>query len=122
MRRFAALVAAAGLVLGACGSDERSFTAEGFVDEVNSHGAKLELGAPLDTTQEDAELYEVAIPQGGGTLKVTDSADAAREEHTRCDEAGLFCYRAANVVLIFEPDTTPQSLANVADAFKALQE
>ena len=132
--RICALVAAGGLALAACGSDERSFTAEEFIDEANAHGAGLELGAPLETTQADAELYQVtaeggeeAAPElehahGGGSMKLTADAEAAEAEHARCESAvSLFCYRAANVVLIFEQDSEPEALAQVAEAIKAMQ-
>ena len=123
MGTFATVAAAVASVvaLGACGSGPR-FDAEGFVDEANSHGAGLKLGAPLDSSQADTELYEVSIEGGGGTLTVLDTEEDAEAEHARCDRAGLFCYRAANVVLLFEPDTTPEALAKVAAAFKAMQE
>jgi hypothetical protein len=34
----------------------------------------------------------------------------------------LFCYRAANVVLIFEQDAEPEALSEVAGALRALEE
>ena len=108
--------------MAGCGSSGGEFEAEEFIDRVNEHGAGLELGPPLDSTKEGAELHEVAVEDGsGGTLTVLSSDEEAEAEHARCDQAGLFCYRAANVVLLFEPETTPQALAKIAKAFKALQ-
>jgi hypothetical protein len=132
-----ALVAAIGLALAACGSGDRSFSAEEFVEEANSHGAGIELGAPLETTEPGAELYALTLEEkgeegdepelghehGGGSLKVAADGEAAEAEYARCEEAAtLLCYRAANVVVIIQPDAQPESLARVAAAFRALQE
>jgi hypothetical protein len=130
-----ALVAAAALTAAGCGSGEREFSAEEFVEEANAHGAALELGAPLDTPQEGAELYEVVFGEPhageaghgleaphGGTLRVTSDADAGEAEYARCEKtASLFCYRASNVVLVFDEEAEPDSLAQVAAALKAMQ-
>jgi len=130
-----AVIALAALLGAGCGSSGGEFEAQEFIDRVNEHGAGLELGAPLDSTKPGAELHEVNLApedgeagepelgaeHGGGTLTVLDSEEEAAAEHARCDEAGLFCYRADNVVLLFEPEVSAQSLAKVASAFKALQ-
>jgi hypothetical protein len=133
-----ALIAAAALAGAGCGSGGGDFSAEGFVEEANSHGAGLELGAPLAAVDADSELYEVSVqepqgtkpgedelldPQGGGTLRVTDGADAGEAEYARCEKAGsLFCYRAENVVMIFDEDSEPDSLAQVAQALTAMED
>ena len=136
---FAAL-ALFGLALAACGSGERTFSAEEFVEEANAHGASLELGEPLSTSESDDELYSLtieepashedaeAVPEighehGGGSLRVTDSVEDAEAEVERCEQAvSLFCYRAANIVLIFEQDAEPEALSEVAGALRALEE
>lgn len=135
-----AAVALAALALAACGSGERTFGAEEFIDEANAHGASLELGEPLSTSDADVELYAVTIEEpeevhdsggepvighehGGGSLRVTDSVEDAEAEVERCEQAvSLFCYRAANVVLIFEQDAEPEALSEVAAALRALEE
>jgi hypothetical protein len=137
-----ALFALAVLLAGGCGSDEREFSAEEFVEEANSHGAGLELGEALETT-DDAELYAVTVEHaeaeeeehaeaeepeaghahGGGSLKVAEDAAAAEAEYARCEETRLlFCYRAANVALVFQPDAEPDALGQVANALKAMQD
>jgi hypothetical protein len=119
---FAVALLALAAPIAGCGSGGREFDAQEFVEEVNAHGAELELGRQLDSANGDARLYEVNLGDGGGgTLTVLDSEEDAEAEHARCDRSGLFCYRAANVVLLFEPETTPESLAKIAKAFKALQ-
>ena len=130
-------LACAASALAACGSGERAFSAQEFVDEANAHGANLVLGEPLSTTG-TAELYALRVEapasgsdatdlpspgeeSGSGSLRVEDSSAAAEDEYRRCDEAGLFCYRAANVVLVFEADADPDSLADLARAIRALR-
>jgi hypothetical protein len=135
-----AAVALLGLALPGCGSGERSFSAEEFVAEANAHGANLELGEPLSTSEADVELYSLTIVEppggeeigkgpaiehehGGGSLRVTDTVDEAEAEVSRCEQAvSLFCYRAANVVLIFEQDAEPEALSEVVGALRALEE
>jgi hypothetical protein len=135
--RLAAIACFAAAALTACGSDERTFTAQEFVDEANAHGTRLTLGEPLPTDEPGTALYGVtiegpgaehpgaapAIPEegGGGSLRVEETAEAAEAEYARCDQAGLLCYRAANVVLVFEQDVDPESLAALARAIRALE-
>jgi len=114
------LLALAALTAAACGSGGREFDAGEFVEEANSHGAGLELGAPLDSSQPDTELYEVRSEGGGGTLAVMESEESAEAEYARCeDTVSLFCYRAANVALYFE-EAQPDALGRVAAALKAM--
>jgi hypothetical protein len=139
-----ALLALAMPLAAGCASDEREFGAEEFIEEANSHGAGLELGPPLDTTEGDAELYEVTVEtaegeeaaegeeehpeselghsHGGGSLKVLEDAGAAETEYARCEEtASLFCYRAANIALVFDAEASPDDLGRVAVALEAMQ-
>jgi hypothetical protein len=122
--------------LAACG--ERSFEAEEFVDEANSHGAGLELGEPLTTTEPESEVYalrlaEPAVEQGeefgvvdehahgGGSLTVTEDEDGALEEYRRCESAAsLLCYRAANVVVVFEESLPPEDRSRLDAALRSL--
>jgi hypothetical protein len=127
-----ALVALAAVIVGCRGGQE--FSAEEFVEEANSHGAGLELGAPLDSSREGTELYEVTVEpaagaepalgeqHGGGTITVTDDAADAEAEHARCEgTVSLFCYRAENIVLFFDEEASPETLGRVAEALKAMQ-
>jgi hypothetical protein len=130
---LAALVLAAA---GGCGGDERTFTAPEFVAEANRNGAPLELGAPL-TVAGDDEVYGLAVMErragdretaeeggehGGGSLRITEDAASAQDEHARCESAAsLICYRAANVVLILEPGVPARDLARVAAAIRAME-
>lgn len=128
---------AAALANAACG--ERSFTAEEFIDEANAHGVEIALGESLSDEEGGAELYaitledeaaaagpagEIGIGQdhGGGSLRIEQDTEAAQAEYARCEQAGLFCYRAANVVLVFEADAEPDALAELATALRAIQD
>lgn len=132
--------------LGAgCGDDgEATFTAREFVAEANRNGAGLELGEPVQASGAEDEIYGLAVermgersaqghdegPAGtsgespehsGGSLRVTESDAAAQEEHARCESAAtLLCYRAANIVVIFEPEVPRSDLARLANALRAM--
>jgi len=132
----ATLCLAATSTLTGCG--ERSFTAEEFVDEANANGVALTLGEPLSTEQGGTQLYSVTISEptggdppsgnteigeshGGGSLRVEDDSEAAEAEYTRCEQSLLFCFRAANVVLIVE-DAEPETLARLTAALRAIED
>jgi hypothetical protein len=128
-----ALIALGAPIAGGCGGGQE-FTAEEFVEEANSRGAGLGLGAPLDSSREGAELYDVTLQPAegaepalgeqhtGGTITVTDDVAEGEAEYARCEESvSLFCYRAANIVLFFDEEASPDTLARVAQALKAMQ-
>jgi hypothetical protein len=100
-----------------CGSDH-TFTADEFADEVNAEGVEMRLGRQLHSG-EGKDLYEMTLPAlpgtpppapgtegergGSGTLYVFDDVDGAEEELAACrNSGGLVCYRASNVVVLFE--------------------
>ena len=107
-------------LLGACGSGERAFTAEQFVDAINEEGAGVALGPVISTNPDDAAVHSISFTEatadvgspgagssdadrGSGTLLIVDDAGTARDEFDRCEGAPeLTCFRAANAVLRFE--------------------
>jgi hypothetical protein len=120
VRKYAALIPLlllallAGSLAAGC-SEERTFTAEEFVEEVNAQGVEMHLGEELSTTESGAELHAVeleplvgapAIPgEGppGGSLAVYDDTADAEDRLDECKAAAdLLCYQAANVVVILE--------------------
>jgi hypothetical protein len=131
----ASAVCAAALAIASCGSGERTFSAQEFVDAANANGAGLTLGEPLGGEQAGAQIYALRVEAepasgrapalgqeaGSGSLRVEESSDAAEDEYARCDRAGLFCYRAANVVLVFEADVDPSSLVDLVRAIRELK-
>jgi hypothetical protein len=112
------------LALAACGSDDRSFSAEEFVEQAEANGMTLKLGESLTTDQEDLELFALRLAGGGtGTLAIADDADAGLAEYERCESAAsLFCFRAANAVLVFDSEVPNQDLARVEAAVRAMAE
>ncbi len=102
-------------LLGGCGG-EKQFTAAGFIDAMNDHGAALALGPVLTTNPDGIEVHSVeltatapsATGEGSGadpvsgeaTLLVFDGSGDAEDEFARCESGpALTCYRAANAVL-----------------------
>lgn len=132
-----ALALCVALSATACGSGERTYEADEFVEAANAEGAALSLGDSLTsddggndvralTLSEDQDPPDRSPPpgdqhaHGGGSLTVTESAAEAREEYQRCEGAvSLLCYRAANVVAIFE-GLTPAERRRLDSAFSAL--
>lgn len=103
-----------GLASG-CGSGERNFDAEGFLEEINAQGGELELGPVLTTRDDGLDVHVIKFAgdltdsqlhspdSGSGTMIVMGDTEAAEQEFARCDSASaLTCFRAANVVLRFE--------------------
>lgn len=135
----ACLVAFAALAsLVACGSGERTFTVKEFVDAINDEGAGVSLGTVIATNPDGVDVYSITLTEattdvgapaieapdslhGSGTLLLVDSADDARDEFSRCEEApALTCFRAANAVLRFE-DMDGADQARIATSLEALQ-
>lgn len=129
---FAAFLALAG---AGCGG-ERTFTPQGFIDDMNGHGAALALGDVLTTNPDGIDVWAVSLtnlaPSATGegatpevaptaaTLLVFADADAARTEFDRCDGApSLTCFRAANAVLRVE-DIEPSDQARLTTAIEAI--
>jgi hypothetical protein len=113
-RRYGiAALAAFALALGGCGEDKK-FDAQGFVEDVNAEGVKLQLGEPLITSDEGQEVYAIELepltdlpdearPHSEGSLSVFDEDSAAEAEIETCRaSADLLCYRASNVVVVLE--------------------
>lgn len=104
-----------GSLTTACGSGERTFDTEGFLEEINAQGAQLELGPVLTTRSDGVDIHVLGFSggspdsqlhssdTGSATMLVMDDSAAAQEEFDRCNSsATLTCFRAANVVLRFE--------------------
>jgi hypothetical protein len=117
-----------GLALGGCLGCGKTFSAEGFVDEANSHGAGIELGRELPAGQSGKKTYAVELSRkpgdpvlpgttesAGGSMTVFSDSDAAEKATEACEVAGdLLCYQAGNVGLVFEggaPDIAQTRLA-----------
>jgi hypothetical protein len=124
---------AAWALAGCGGEDERTFDAESFVAAANQHNAGLVLDAPLDSTREELEIYELrfagagAAPEeavdahGGGTLVVAASDEEALAEYERCERsATLICFRAANVAIYLEGALAPADIERLQAALQSM--
>ena len=117
--RKSRLVAGAVLALlaASCGGEEKTFSAEEFVDEMNESGVEMTLGQELFTDQEGKEIFEVeleplpgaptpkegALPDPHGSMSVYEEASDADEGYGNCQRsADLLCYQASNVVIVLE--------------------
>jgi hypothetical protein len=130
-----ALVSAIAILLATACGDERSFEPEEFVQEANAEGAGLILGEPLTSIEEGVDVYSISFEEepgereapgehghSGGSMIVTGSAEAAKEEYARCEQTvTLVCYRAANVVLFFDTERGDEHVAKVDSAIRALE-
>jgi hypothetical protein len=131
------LAGLAALPLVACGSEttQRGFTADGFVEAANQHGADLVLGDPLPYQQTDAELWGVTFAEhgpeaadhtghehahGSGTLAVFPGVSAALADYEKCQAGGLQCYRADNVSIAFLNAADRSDLQRLSTAFESL--
>lgn len=112
------------VVTGCGGSDaEMTFDAEGFIEAANGEGAGLELGEQLLNEQEGVQVRSVRLGKDSdGSLTVATGTEGATAEYRRCEAAvSLLCYRAANVVLIFEDGLAPPDAARLEAAIRALE-
>jgi hypothetical protein len=131
----ATAVTALALAGGCGGSQERYFTAQDFVDQMNQNGASLRLGRVISEGGEDGDVSAVKIqgtapsatgegaklkPSGAATVLVLGDAEAASDEYDRCaDSPGLTCFRAANVLLRVE-HIQPTDQAELTTAVEAM--
>jgi hypothetical protein len=110
---------AAALTAGCGGAS--NLTATDFINGVNEEGVEIKLGEELSRTG-GRELYAVQLVQlpghpepapgteeheheqpGSGTLYIFDDSGAAEQQMDACrGSAGLTCYRAQNMVVLFE--------------------
>jgi hypothetical protein len=109
------------VALAGCGS-EKTFTASEFVDQVNEQGVSLELGRQLPSGGDADAVYAVTLPplrgeprpapdaEGSGrgpngTLYAFGDSGAAGDQLDACRASGgLLCFRAANIVVVFDQE------------------
>lgn len=120
-------------MLAGCGSGERTFTPEEFVEAIDEHGGELELGSVLTTREDGIDVHVVRFADGpddqlhgaengDATMLVLESSGSAEDEFERCEGAPLLtCFRAANVVLRFE-DMNAADRARIVAAVGALSD
>jgi hypothetical protein len=131
-----ALLALAAALVAGCRS-EQTLTASEFIDRVNAEGVSIELGRKLTTGGSAEELYAVSLPPlpgepepppgseaepgASGSLYVFDDRGGAEEQLKACRaSAGLICYRAANIVVVLDEESSPLAAQRLAVAIRRL--
>jgi hypothetical protein len=130
-------LAVAALAVASCGS-EKTFTASEFVDQINEQGVSLELGRQLPAGSDAEAVYAVTLPRlpgeprpapdheasghgPNGTLYAYGDSGGAGDELDACRASGgLLCFRAANVVVIFDQDVGRISAQRLGVAIQRL--
>jgi hypothetical protein len=142
IRQIAALGIVTGAALAGCG-EERTFTAEEFVQEVEDQGVALRLGRQLQTSGGADQLYSITLPAlpgepapergndggdhgpeggGSGSLYVYDEASGASDQLEACRaSAGLLCFRASNVVVVLDEESGALSARRLGVAIEHLE-
>jgi len=134
-KRLALLALAAALLAG-CGS-EPALTASEFVDRINGEGVSIELGRKLATSGGADELHAVELPPlpgepkpapgseagrgASGSLYVFDDTGGADDQLEACRASGgLFCFRAQNIVVVLDEDSSPLEVRRLGVAVSRL--
>jgi hypothetical protein len=138
IRQLAALAALAtvgGLAAG-CGTGQ-TFTASEFVDRVSAQGVSIQLGRRLPSGGDAKELYAVTLPplpgepappagsEGGrgasGSLYVYGDTGGANDQVEACRRSGgLFCFRASNIVVVLDEESSGLEARRLGVAIKRL--
>ena len=125
------------MAFAGCGSSEKTFTAAEFVDQVNEQGVSLELGRQLPAGSDADAVYAVTLPSlpgepraadeegsgrgPNGTLYVYGDPGGAGDRLDACRASGgLLCFRAANIVVVFDQDVGAISSQRLGVAIQRL--
>jgi hypothetical protein len=123
LRSRLALVALAAALVAGCGS-EPTLSASEFIDRINAEGVSIVLGQTLASSGDANELYAVTLPPlrgepkpppgsegepgAGGSLYVFGDGGGAEDQLKACQAAtGLLCYRAQNIVVVLDEESSP---------------
>ena len=134
-KQFALLALAAALIAG-CGG-QPTLSASEFVDRINGEGVSIELGRKLATSGGADELHAVELPPlpgegkpapgseagrgASGSLYVFDDTGGADDQLEACRASGgLFCFRAQNVVVVLDEDSSPLEVRRLGVAVSRL--
>ena len=131
-----ALLALGVALIAGCGG-EPTLSASEFVDQINAQGVSIELGRKLATSGSADELYAVRLPPlpgepkpapgseagrgASGSLYVFDDTGGADDQLEACRASGgLFCFRAQNIVVVLDEDSSPLEVQRLAVAVSRL--
>jgi hypothetical protein len=127
------------LLVSAAGCNgSQTLTASGFIDRINAEGVAIELGRQLSTSGGAEELYAVRIPPlpgeprpasgseaepgAGGSLYVFGDGGGAEDQLTACQaSAGLICFRASNIVVVLDEESSPLAAQRLAVSIQRLR-
>ena len=127
------------LSVAGCGSSSRTLTASEFIDRINAEGVSIILGQQLSTSGGADELHEVRLPAlpgepkpppdseaepgASGSLYVFNDVGGAEDQVEACQaSAGLLCFRAANIVVVLDEQSSPLEAQRFAVAVRRLRE
>jgi hypothetical protein len=116
------LLCSLGLLAG-CGTSH-NLTASEFIDRINAEGVTIVLGQRLASSGDAKELYAVKLPPlrgepkpppgsdgergAAGSLYVFGDVGGAEDQLKACQAAtGLLCYRAQNIVVVLDEESSP---------------
>jgi hypothetical protein len=133
--RLALVMLAAALVAG-CGS-QPTLTASEFIDQINAEGVSIELGRKLATSGGADEVYAVTLPPlpgepkpppgaesgpgASGSLYVFGDNGGAEDQLKACQAAtGLICFRAQNIVVVLDEESSPLEARRLGVAISRL--
>jgi hypothetical protein len=134
----AAALLALTLPLVGCGDGSQTLTASEFVDRINAEGVTIELGGRLATSGEASELYAVELPPlpgepkpapgsegepgAGGSLYLFEDGGGAEDQLRACQgSGGLLCFRAENIVVILDEESSRLTAQRFAVAMQRLR-
>jgi hypothetical protein len=138
----AALCLLVGSLAGCGGQEEEAFTASEMVAELNRAGAGIELGDRLQSGSGEVRTFGLALAEpgeeasegdsegghhhsGGSLAEFTDAAAAQRElvncRRSAVASGAIYCFRAANVLIIVGDEISRFELQALADAVLALE-
>jgi hypothetical protein len=137
IRRFAALALGVAVVTAAGCGGSQTFSASEFIGRVNAEGVSIQLGHRLASGGDTKELYAVKLPplpgepappagsEGGpgasGSLYVYGNSDGANDQFDACrSSGGLHCFRAANVAVVLDEESSGLEVQRLAVAVKRL--
>lgn len=132
---LASLMLAGALVAG-CGSTSR-LTASEFIDRINAEGVSIELGKRLAGSGGAEELFAVELPPlagepkppagsesgrgASGSLYVFGDTGGAEDQLEACRaSSGLICFRAENIAIVLDEESSRLEAQRLAVAIKRL--
>jgi len=125
------------LSVAGCGSSSQTLTASEFIDRINAEGVAIVLGRQLSSGGNADELYAVELPPlpgqpepprgseaepgASGSLYVFDDVAGAEDQVRACQaSAGLLCFRASNIVVVLDEQSSPLEARRLGVAIQRL--